>query len=279
MGLAGLICLGLPMAVQAQALADPSLQVFSKVSRVVVAVGVTFVLEVEVYASPASREAAVGIERIFMGTAYNAEAEGFELVREESTASGFQEGAERPLVMVRRFTLRTHRSGRHRLPPFRFQVDGRVYATPERQVTGYTVDPGFMEAGKAVLPIVAERNRMAWQQPGFLRVGSAFLIAPDALVTSLHVIMDARRIWVRLPGGKRLSLRKAWAIDPVRDVAVLYVDPETVAEAGLVPLRLAPDADAVLVLREHPITHAHRTRVSMAPRGEDDRVAAVRRRG
>ncbi len=247
MGLAGLMCLCLPVAAQPQAStgAGASVQVFSKVSRVVVAVGVTFALEVEVYASPASMEAAASIERAFMGAPYHAEAEGFELIREESTASGFRQDVDQPLVLVRRFMLRLGRAGLHQVPSFRFTVGGRAYATPERQVTGYAVEPGFMEAGKAIMPIVAERGHMAWKQPGFMRVGSAFLIAPDALVTSLHVILDARRVWVTLPGGKRLSVRKAWAVDPERDIALLYVDPKAVARAGLVALSLAPEAGAV----------------------------------
>lgn len=260
MGLLASVCLGLHAYAQPHAppLDDASLQVFSKVSRTVTAVGVTFFFEVEVYASPASGGAAAAVEHAFMAASYVTEEAGFELVREESTVSGFAAGAARPVVLVRRFVLRARRPGRHLVPAFRFRFGRQTYATPERLVTIYEVDPDFNAIGRTVFPIVAERGRSGWRRPGRVRVGSAFLIAPDALVTSLHVVLDARRVWITLPDGKRVRVRKAWTIDPVRDVAVLYVDPKVIARAGVSPLRLAPEAGEVL---------------SVAQREGDDAVA------
>lgn len=253
MGLAAMLglCLHADAAPRASTFDDTSLQVFSKLSRAVLAVGATFSFEVEVYASPSSAEAAAGVERAFMAASYSPKETGLELVREESRVSGFEEKADRPLVLVRRFILRTRRAGPHRVPSFQFRYGRHTHTAPERQVMVYEVDPDFMKAGKSILPILAERSRTVRRQPGYVRVGSAFLIAPDALVTNLHVVMDARRVWVTLPDGKRLAVRKGWVIDPVRDVAVLYVDPKVMAEAGLTPLRLAPEATTVTTEAPH----------------------------
>lgn len=242
-GLIGLLSLCVPALAQSLASADASLPVFSKVSGQVVAVGVTFAFDVEVYASPSSQEAAAGLERALMAVSYPVEAAGFERVREESTVSGFRRDGSHPFVLVRRFILRAQRSGTHSLPAFRFRYDGQWYGTAAREILAYAVTPGFKEGRTAVFPIMAERGRGAWRRPGYVRVGSAFLIAPDAVVTSLHVIMDARRVWMTLPDGRRFRVRKAWAIDPIRDVALLYVDPR--AFAGVPPLELAPERGGV----------------------------------
>src|SRR5690606_13295318 len=93
-----------------------------------------------------------------------------------------------------------------------------------------------------IVPLVSEAA-----EPGFRyrRIGSAFLIAPDVLATSFHTVIDAEAITVVLPDGQRLRVRKAWALDPVRDVALLYIDPKRAAQAGMQPLPLAPMTGAV----------------------------------
>ncbi len=42
-------------------------------------------------------------------------------------------------------------------------------------------------------------------------------------MTAYHVVVGAQRVRVTLPTGSEVTLGRAWALDPVRDVAVLQV--------------------------------------------------------
>ncbi|MFQ5569090.1 MAG: trypsin-like peptidase domain-containing protein [Rhodothermales bacterium] len=240
--LAGLLCMAAQAVAQPRSpsAGDASVQVFSKVDRSVVAAGVTFVYEVEVYASPESFVEAVRVEHAFMAAQLAIEDNTLELISDGTVGLRREGGATGPFVLRRRVLLRARAPGRYRIPSFKLHLDGRTYTSLTHQVTAYEVEPDFFEAGAAVLPIAAELKEARKRRTRTERVGSAFLITPDALVTSLHVILDARRVRVTLPNGKTVTTGKAWVVDPVRDVAILHMNPHVVAEAGLTPLELAP---------------------------------------
>ncbi len=273
LALAGLLCVCLHATAQPRPAAEPSLQVFSNVSRSVVAVGAAFRLDVEVYASPASAEETARVADAFTTARFDTTGTGFDVIREEAMTLRTPEETGGLLVLARRFVLRVLRSGPHEVPPLRFDVGAQAYATAAHAVTAYAVDPVFFQAGASVLPVLAEYQQ-AGDRRSYARVGSAFLVAPDAVVTSLHVVMDARRVRLMLPGGKPLYTSKAWVLDPVRDVAVLYVRPGAVARAGLTPLRLAPAAGSVAQEPDEAVAFTYGW-----PGGVQRSTAGVRYRG
>lgn len=213
-------------------------QMFSEVSRSVVAVGAAFEVEVEVYASPRSEQEAEQVQQAFAAAHFD-ESEGLDLMRTQPLHTEPSPQADGPLVLRRTFVFRAPQAGTYRVPSLRWHFAGATYATSSSSVTAYRVGPSFFKTASAILPVVATYRDHRRRE--FVRVGSAFLIAPDAVVTSLHVVMDARRVRLTLPNGKRISTKKAWVLDPTRDVAVLYVEPEAIAEARLTPLTLAPE--------------------------------------
>ena len=212
-------------------------QMFSEVSRSVVAAGAAFEVEVEVYASPRSEQEADRMQRAFAEAHFD-ESEGLHLMRTQPLHADPQQ-AGGPLVLRRTFVFQAPEAGLYLIPPLRWEFEGVTYATSSYPVAAYRVEPSFFKTASAILPVAATYRDHRRRE--FVRVGSAFLIAPDAVVTSLHVVLDARRVRLTLPNGKRISTKKAWVLDPTRDVAVLYVDPKAMAEARLTPLTLAPN--------------------------------------
>ena len=221
-------------------LSDATLQLFSSTSRTVVGRGETFALEVEVYASPPTLEAARQVRAAFQAARLGGLPPGAEVLRREDVRQRLEHlaGGAPILVLTRRYLLRSLAEGPFDVPPLRVRVGGRTYATAPHRVEVYRAEKSFFDARRAIVPIVAERVARG---PGryYARTGTAFLIAPDALVTSLHVVLDAPQIRITLPSGRRVRTRRAWAIDPARDVAVLYIDPKWTSKEGMVPLQLA----------------------------------------
>jgi S1-C subfamily serine protease len=213
-------------------------QMFSEVSRSVVAVGAAFSVNVEVYASPRTAQERDRVEQAFAAARFE-ESAGLEMMRTSAMQVEEPQLVAGPIVLRRTFVFRAPEAGTYTMLPLRWQFDEETYATAIYPVTAYRVDPVFFKASAGILPIVAEYRDA--RRRDFVRVGSAFLVAPDAVVTSLHVVMDARRVRLTLPNGKRISTKKAWVLDPTRDVAVLYVNPKDIAEARLTPLALAPE--------------------------------------
>lgn len=209
----------------AQASPDGEAQVFSSVSRDIVGVGETFRLDVEVVL--AAHEGEVTIEL--------AEGNGsVELLRAEPVeVLRGTVGQTDAAVLSRRFVLRPLRAGILSVLAVEVHVDGDRVEAPSHEVRVYEDADGFYRATQSVLPVVAEGD-------SFVRVGSAFLVAEDALVTAYHVVVGTDRVRIQLPSGKRITTRKVWAVDPVRDIAVLHVDPREVRRSGLSPLALAP---------------------------------------
>lgn len=231
---AGLLFLA--WSLTAAAATPPGVQLFTVLDRAVVAVGEPFEVRIVAYL-PAGAPA---FEAAFRAGRFAAPFDGLALirrdllpVRERPTAAGTVR------VLTLRYTLRARRAGRVQIPAFRVPGGMPALDTPPRVLHAYQVTPSFYAARWAVVPVVAEAPA---SEAGRVirRTGSAFLAAPDAFVTGYHVVMGAHRVWLTLPGGRRIRVKKAWAVDPVRDVVVLYVDPAEVRQAGLKPLRLAP---------------------------------------
>ena len=199
-------------------------QVFSSLGRAVVAVGETFELAVEAVVTGDAQ------------ASFEIEAPGpFEVVRAEAAepVAGRFEG--RPVVVFgRRYVLRSLEGGRLETPRVTVTAGAARTATRPHVVHVYESSPAVYAAMRSVFPVVAEGD-------GFQRIGSAFLVAEDAVVTAYHVVVGTGRVRLQLPDGRRLTTRHVWALDPVRDVAVLRVDPEAVRQSGAVPLVLAPD--------------------------------------
>lgn len=239
LGLASLLWLGVWMPARA-ARVSPSggagVQVFSVVERTAVAVGAPLVMRVEVYAATGTE---ARLEEAFRHGAFAGGLDGLELVSREDAPARRQTSADggAVLVVTGRFVLRALRPGALTTPAFEVRYDGRTYAAQAHRILAYRLAPDFFTVRRAVVPVDVEVHDEARARI-YLRNGSAFLVAPDAFVTSYHVVMDADRIRLTLPGGKRLSIKKVWAVDPARDVVVLYVDPKETRRAGLEPLPL-----------------------------------------
>ncbi|WP_457652878.1 trypsin-like peptidase domain-containing protein [Rhodocaloribacter sp.] len=216
-------------------------QIFSVVERTAVAVGAPLVMRVEVYAASGSK---ARLEEAFRHGAFVGGLDGLELLSREDVPARRRTDADGAsvLVVTGRFVLRALRAGVLTTPVFEVRYDGRTYAARAHRILAYRVAPRIFTARRAVVPVDVEVHDPD-QGRIYLRNGSAFLVAPDAFITSYHVAMDADRIRLTLPGGKRLSIRKVWAVDPVRDVVVLYVDPKETRKAGMEPLPLSAVMD------------------------------------
>ncbi len=219
-----LLLLLVPLAEAADA---PRVQVFSSVSRDVVAVGETFILEAEAIVTRADECEGVSMEVEVEGT-------GFEIVRVEAIQAERGTVADVEMaVLTRRFTLRPLQEGTLEVPTVAVRAGPVETTTEPRTLHVYAGAERFYESARSVLPVVAEGD-------DFTRIGSSFLIAEDALVTAYHVVVGTDRVRIQLPNGKRLTTAKVWAIDPVRDIAVLHVDPAAMRRADVTPLTLAP---------------------------------------
>ena len=113
-----------------------------------------------------------------------------------------------------------------------------AWRTRAQPLRAYASGAAARAAGRSVVAVTAVG---AVDGVPFERVGSAFLVGDDALVTAYHVVVGAGRVRVRLPDGREVATDAALALDPARDVAVLHLD--GARRAGLRPLVLAP-ADA-----------------------------------
>lgn len=248
-----LLCLlglsGYGMVAWGQVGTDVPLQLFSSVNRRVVAVGEPVLLEVEAWVTPPSAEAARQVTAAFAVLTPEPLPDGVELLRTEPVVTTEHPlPSARPAVALRRrFVLRTHQPGTVVLPPLQLSEGGAVHATRPHTLQAYHLRPDFFTLPRGILPIAAEVRIPVGQGAEHVlrRIGTAFLVAPDRLVTSYHVIQDARQVTVTLPDGRVQPLRQAWVLDPLHDVAVLYINPQTVARTGLRPLSLAPMPEAV----------------------------------
>ena len=89
---------------------------------------------------------------------------------------------------------------------------------------------------RSSIAVVSVKNR----EGGELGVGTGFVVGADGLIaTNLHVIGEARPIWVRLADGRSFEVRSVHASDRALDLAVIRVDAN-----DLKPLRLG-DSDTL----------------------------------
>lgn len=233
-GLLAWLCWNMPA--RAGDVAAP-FHVFTVLDQRVVAAGAPFQFEVSLYAAPASATDEQAIRAAFEAGRFAADLKGIELVRTD-TSYAWRAGAEGTpvLELTRRFVLRATTPGVVHVPAYVYERGSTRVASAPRTVHVYALAQELFDARDAILPLVAH-----WEENGReeVRTGSAFMVAPDAVVTSFHVIVDARRVVLTLPDGRTMRIRKAWALDPARDVAVLYVDPDRMAAAGVQPLPFA----------------------------------------
>ena len=197
-------------------------------------VGAPLILQVDVYVSPA--RASVRVAESIKAGRLTGPFGGVEVVRRASLPARRKEAAEDVMVLSEQFILRPLRGGPIEVPAFSFWVGAEQYTTSPHRAHAYSVDRSFFDTRYAIVPVLAQvRDEEARRI--FRRNGTAFLVAPNAFVTSYHVVMDAPRVWLFLPNGRQLTVKKAWVVDPVHDVVVLAVDPKDTKE--LLPLRLA----------------------------------------
>lgn len=137
------------------------------------------------------------------------------------------------------FVLAPLRRGTLKAPLFSFSVNGTQFTTGHQKVYAFSDLPVRQHATQNVLPIWVHHRKHG--EP--IRIGSAFLIRENAVVTSFHTLVKVGEVEIRLPNGKMIKTRKAWAMDAKRDIVVLAVNPTEIKKAGLEPLALSPLAD------------------------------------
>ena len=234
---------------EARAQEDPyRLTLFSTPDRTVAAVGETITVTVEGLAAPETDEALEALVYAFTRLAFPAgTVRDFAVVRAEDPTARRRAGT-RIIELSRRFEVQPRHAGVLTIPSLPVALDGARFATRPQDIRVYDDDPALADARRAVVPLVAESRRHGSSRGTNLRrIGSGFFIAEDALVTAYHVVLGADRVRLQLPDGRRVTTGRVWAIDPVRDVAVLHVDPEPVRRAGILPLTLAERFDADLL--------------------------------
>ncbi|HCR49899.1 MAG TPA: hypothetical protein DIW24_09735, partial [Bacteroidetes bacterium] len=135
------------------------------------------------------------------------------------------------------FVLEPRKRGSLKVPIFTFTGNKTTYMTGQQILHTYINLPERIAAQEGVMPIWVHHRKAG--EP--IRIGSAFLIRDDAVVTSFHTLVQAREVEIRLPNGRLITTKKAWEMDAKRDIAVLAVNPEVIRKAGLTPLKLAEE--------------------------------------
>lgn len=212
-------------------------EVFSTLDRRAAEVGGLVELNVEVLAVPRSRSHGESVVAA-LGEALPGATEAVEVARTWPVSHRWRGDV---LEVQRRYLLRVRRTGEIEVPSVVVDVrdgEGRTVRLASRAQTlrGFVAWPE--SPIRSVVPIVAE-GRDGERQ--FRRTGSAWLAAPDALVTAYHVVVGAHRVQAKLPSGRTVTLGRVWSLDPERDVAVLHVDPRETARADMQALVIAPD--------------------------------------
>lgn len=236
--------------VPAQHAALPWVDLFSSIDRSVATVGESVMLTVEMLASPEQPAEARAIRKAFLALKPDLPESDFALVRtyepEESVEHldlDRSRASDLNLQVVhlrRQFVIRPKTDGLLEVPSLSVEVDGRSVSAPPHGLHVYRLEADFVAAQRAVLPLVVESRLNVRPLRRFIGTGSGFLIADNALVTAYHVVVNADRITATLPNGRRVRIKKVWAVDPARDVAVLHIDPGDVRDAGVRPLEIAP---------------------------------------
>ncbi|MFV1979735.1 MAG: trypsin-like peptidase domain-containing protein, partial [Rhodothermia bacterium] len=217
------------------------LHFLSSLDRNVAAVGESFVLTVELLATPTSDEDLDRYRQAFASIDLELPDTDLELVRSLRSRErmSFVEPHE-VLQLTRKYVLKARRPGRVEVPPIVLPLAGDRYQAGLHDLLAYGRDGSLKQVRRSILPLTVESDIGDNGLRRFVGYGSSFLVAEDALVTAFHVVVNARKIHVTLPNGRRLSLKKVWAVDPGRDVVVLKIDPDEIRKAGLTPLQIEP---------------------------------------
>ncbi|MEM1055585.1 MAG: trypsin-like peptidase domain-containing protein [Bacteroidota bacterium] len=214
-------------------------EVFSTLDRRAVEVGGLVELSVEVLALPRSRSHGERLVAALGDTAPEASPD-VDVVRSWPVSHRWREGV---LEIQRRYVLRVRQTGEIEVPPVVLDVpraQGRTVRLGSRPQP-LRVFAAWPEAQvRSVVPIVAEGEV---GERRFRRTGSAWLAAPDALVTAYHVVVGSSRVRAKLPSGRLVTLGRVWALDPERDIAVLHVDPRETERADMQALVVAPEGE------------------------------------
>lgn len=219
---------------------------FGRLNKVVVAIGEPFVYEVQAYALINGTEYARDFKAAFDAMSVGDVPESLLAIRMESSEVSVESlrSGQRVVRVTKRLVFRTAVEGLVGIPGITINWEGTPHRLAERSVTAYRTGDRFHKSAMAIVPVFVERTDLV-RKKTYQRTGSGFFIRHDALVTSFHVVADARRLQVLLPDGSRVETGRVWSIDPIRDVAILHVDPERVRSAGVEPLRLAGDVTTV----------------------------------
>jgi hypothetical protein len=221
--------------------AHAQLQFFTSLDRQVAAVGESFLLKVELLATVDDEADLVLVARAIDSLEVGESADNVEVVRilgskrRTRTIDGYQ---------VEHFTkkiiLKVRRAGLIEIPSVRLPIADLGHPEGTHSIVVYDRSAHFHAARRSVVPLVVESRIGDRGERRFIGTGSGFTVADNVLVTAYHVIVNADKVVASLPNGKKLTIKQVWTIDPVRDVAVLRVDPRDIREAGLVPLEIAP---------------------------------------
>ena len=226
---------------------DDSIQVVAALNKQVVAVGEPFIVDVELYAVLETKAEAYRVRHAFQESGFGELPATLELVRAEPVDIAFPPSRAGSFVtrLTRRFVFRTAAEGRLEVPPALVSIGRTTYQARPRTIHSYWPTAELHAAARSIVPIFAERTDPLTRRR-IRRNGTGFFISRDALVTSYHVVADARKVHILLPDGQRLGTDKVWSVDPIRDIVVLHVDPLPVIVAGIKPLALSSlsvDAD------------------------------------
>src|SRR5690606_7925624 len=224
---------------------DPyRLLLFAAPDRRVAAVGEGVTFEVSALAVPRTDEAAEALVAAVATLKLPPETEqAFEVAAEGELVARRRAGTQ-VYELSRQFVIRPRRPGALTIPPVTVRLPDTAFVTQPQPLQAYTAEVALTKARRSVVPVVAE-GRTGGR--AVQRIGSGFFTAEDALVTAYHVVLGAERVRLQLPDGRRVATGRAWAVDPARDVAVLYVDPEPVRAAGVHPLPLTDAFDPDLL--------------------------------
>ncbi len=216
-------------------------QVFSGVDREAIEVGGLLEIELEVLAVPVTADARRALDEAFRSWDVGSQlGQGLSLVRNGAPVG---RATGNVVELQRRLIVRVTSAAVDAVPSLRLDVTvgGRRWslATRAHPIRAYAGDAAVGVAERSVVAVTVEGEIDGVR---FERIGSAFAVGDDALVTAYHVVVGASRVRVRLPGGREVSVGRVWTLDPVRDVAILHLPAEVGRRAGLRPLVIAPEA-------------------------------------
>jgi len=232
-----------------------TLEAFARMTPTTVAVGETFTVAIEVYAQTHGARDVTRLHAALEEAGFAEDgANAVYVSAHEPMGWQKQTSAGRLWLGERTYTFRATAAGPVKTPTWELAIGEEHATVSSLHGLAYAPAPAVQQA--AILPIVAERST---EIPGRFvrRSGSAFAVGPNALVTSFHVVGGAHKVWITLPNGRRITTRRAWVVDPDRDVVILHIGGNALEKARVEPLQMAdlemrPRADAVVYTHGWP---------------------------